>query len=333
MNIAFLTESPFEGKISENNPNARTEIAWQIALDSYHYNIKDYFKVKGYDGVFVIIPKGETFLNSIGCKLIEKPNPTSELLRSNFTEVLKNNNKKIYFIQEGSVDRQFNDYEIEDQFNYYNHLQNFDILFAHNEYDTLYYKGMFPYKRVEVIPTLMLDHLLKDTKWNPENKVMLGGNFSNFYRGFQSYIVADEIKDHEKSVMFSHSTREHENKIPDLKVLPRMLWIDWMKELSRYKFGIHLMDLRAAGTFALNCAYYGIIVIGNKLMDTYRLIYPEWSVDVYDLKKAKELANILNEKSNDKKFLNDMSVYIKDNYKKHFSKNIWINKMNKILHE
>jgi len=133
--------------------------------------------------------------------------------------------------------------------------------------------------------------------------------------------------------MFSHSTREHENKIHDLKVLPRMLWIDWMKELSRYKFGIHLMDLRAAGTFALNCAYYGIIVIGNKLMDTYRLIYPEWSVDVYDFKKAKELANILNEKSNDKKFLNDMSVYIKDNYKKHFSKNIWINKMNKILHE
>lgn len=331
MKIAFLTEINHEGYWPLDFPNARTEICWMLALNAYHYNIWKYESVKDYDHVFVIIPKGEVYLNAVGSTLVDKKNPTSALLSSNFTEILKNNNKKVYFIQEGSVDRQFNDYELIDQFNYHNHLQNFDILFAHNEYDTLYYKGMFPNKRVEVIPPLMLEHLISDVKWNPENKIMLGGNFSHFYRGFQSFMIADEIKDHEKWVMTSHSTRIHENEIENLNIMPRFSWVDWMKELSTFKFGIHLMDLRAAGTFALNCGYYGIIVIGNKQMDTYRLIYPEWSVDVYDLKKARDLANILNIKSGDRKFLIDTSVYIRDNYKKHFVKDVWVLKMENII--
>jgi hypothetical protein len=181
------------------------------------------------------------------------------------------------------------------------------------------------------MPSLMFEHLLKDIKWNPQNKIMINGNFSHFYRGFQSYFMADCIEDHEKWTMTSHSMRENENNIPDLKHLPRLLWIDWMKELSTFKFNIHLMDLRAAGTAALNAGYFGIICIGNELMDTYKLIYPEWCVNVYDLKRVRELLLILNERRYNDNFLRDHSVYIKDNYYKYFSVDKWKEKIYNII--
>lgn len=329
--IAFLTETNFEGYWDGNMPNMRTEICWQVALGSYHINIWNYNKVKGYDHVFVIVPKGEVYLNLTGCKLKDGKNPISLLLSENFVEVLKNNNKNVYFIQEGGSDIQFNDYEIFDQINYYNNMMNFDILFVHNEYDKLYFEGMYPNKRVEVISSLMYIHMVKDFIWKPENKIIIGGNWSNFYRGFQSYSLADEIKDHEKWVMTSHAMREYEDQVPDLHHLPRVMWLEWMKILSTFKCGIHLMNIRAAGTYFLNCGYYGIVAIGNKLVDTARLIYPDWCVDVYDIKSAREKMIKLNYYINDEKWLLNEANKAKENYNKYFSIDIWKEKMNNII--
>jgi len=39
----------------------------------------------------------------------------------------------------------------------------------------------------------------------------------------------------------------------------------------------------AAGTFSLNCAYFGIPCIGNEKVDTQRLCFPELSVDVENI--------------------------------------------------
>lgn len=332
-NIAFLTEIPFEGKWPLDFPNSRTEICWMIVLDAYHYNISSYEKVKGYDHVFCIIPKGKVYLSADGSKIINGVNPFSSILSSNFTEVLKNNNKKVHFIQEGSVDRHINDYSIEDQFNYYNHLQNFDILFAHNNYDELYYKGLFPGKTVKTIRSLMLEHLVQDIKWVPTNKVLIGGNFSHFYRGFQSFIVSDGIENHEKWVMTSHSTREGEQQIPGLNHIPRINWIDWIKLLSTFKFAIHLMNLRAAGTTGLNCGYFGIICIGSELMDTYKLIYPDWCVDVYNMIDIRNKIEIINENKYNTSWLIQEAEKAKENYKKYFHKDVFLENMNKTLNE
>jgi len=326
MNVAFLTEIGFRGKVPSNHPNCRTEMAWMVALDAIHYNIWDYSEVKEYDVVFIIVPKGDLNLNIVGVELIKKENPISSLLSSNFIEILKSNNKKVCFIQEGPVNLT-NDYSLPDQFNYYNQLQECDILFAHNHENLKWYKGLFPNKPVHVIPTLMIEDAIKSIQGIPQNKVMISGNFCIWYGGFQSYIIATDL-DAEIWVPTSHASREGENQIPDLKVLPRVSWIDWIKVLSTYKYGINMMPTTAAGTFSLNCAYFGIPCIGNKKLDTQSVCYPDLSVDVEDVEYARKLAVKLKTDESFYNYCRDKAIY---EYLTHFTKEKFLKKMYTIL--
>ena len=94
MKVAFLTEMGFEGKVQANHSNMRTEFAWMHALDADHRNLYHYEEIQDYDHVFIIFPKGKTFLSAEGSRLIKGENPVSELLASNFIDILKKNNKK-----------------------------------------------------------------------------------------------------------------------------------------------------------------------------------------------------------------------------------------------
>ena len=315
MKIAFLTEMGFEGIIPPNHSNMRVEFAWMCALKANHFNIHEFNKVKGYDHVFLILPKGKLNLSADGSKINEQLNPISSLLNSNITNILKTQNKKIHYIQEGPS-WWFNDYEIIDQFNFYNILSECDSIFAHNEYDTKFYKGLLPNKQINVIPTLLIEELLKDIKPNPEEKVFIRGNFARWYGGFQSYLVADEFKV-KKWTQESHAKRENEDQIPDLNHLPRLTWIEWMKTLSTFKYAVHLMPTIAAGTFSLNCAYFGIPCIGNEKVDTQRLCHPDLSVDVDNVEKARKLAKQLKE---DKEWYKHCSKMAKWNYHQYYKK-------------
>jgi hypothetical protein len=59
MDVAFLTEMGFEGKIPSNHSNMRTEFAWMHALNADHRHIHHYREVRGYDHVFIIFLKEE----------------------------------------------------------------------------------------------------------------------------------------------------------------------------------------------------------------------------------------------------------------------------------
>jgi hypothetical protein len=314
MKIAFCTEIPgSKARVPSNHPNMRTEYAWMHALDAIHYNINDINIVKDYDHVFVIIPKGLVFLNAVGSKLSNDKNPTSDWLNSNFIDILKSNNKKVHYIQEGPS-WLFNDYEIIDQFNFYNLLSNCDSIFAHNEHDMKFYKGLFPNKEINRMPTLLIEDLIKDIIPQPEDKVIVGGNFARWYGGFQSYLVADEFGV-DKWTQDSHAKRENEDSIHDLNHLPRVSWIDWMKTLSTFKYAVHLMPTIAAGTFSLNCAYFGIPCIGNEKVDTQKLCHPDLAVDVEDVEKARTLAQRLKK---DKDFYQHCSNLSKLNYRNYY---------------
>jgi len=147
--------------------------------------------------------------------------------------------------------------------------------------------------KVTNIPTLMIDTLIKDIVPVKENKVMIGGNFCRWYGGFQSYIIADVFQGCEKWTQNSHCQQPGEDQIPDLKHLPRLTWIDWMKTLSTFKYAVHLMPTVAAGTFSLNCAYFGIPCIGNRLLDTQFNFFPELAVRNEDLDDARQSAEML----------------------------------------
>ena len=323
MNITFLTEMNFEGKIPSTHPNMRTEFAWMNALDADHSCIHNFKNIKNQDHVFIIIPKGEVFLNAVGVKLSDKINPISKLLELNIVPTLKSNNNKVHYIQEGPS-WLFNDYEIIDQLNFYNTLSECDSIFAHNECDTKFYQGLFPSKQINIIPTLLIEDLIKDIIPKTEDKVIVGGNFARWYGGFQGYIVANEF-DMPIWTQDSHARRENERDIADLNHLPRLTWIEWMNTLSTFKYAIHLMPTVAAGTFSLNCAYFGIPCIGNKKVDTQRVCHPDLSIDVDNVEKARILAKRLKEDNN---FYKECSETAKANYQKYYNIEIWKNKIN-----
>lgn len=326
MRIAFLTEMGFTGKIPPTHTNMRTEFSWMCALDAEHYNIRQWPIISGYDYVMIIFPKGGVFLNSEGSTLVHQENRFTDVFASNIVEDLKKNNKKVCSVQEGPT-WFVNDFELTDQFNFYNQLANCDILFAHNEYDTKWYKGLYPRHRVEVMPTLLIEELIKDIIPTPQNKVIIGGNFSRWYGGFQSYMACEEIP-YEKYVQTSHSSRDGENQIPDLTVLPRMYWFEWMKTLSTFKYAVHMMPTVAAGTFSLNCAYFGIPCVGNIKVDTQRKCFPDLSIEAEDVEGARKLCRKL---YTDKDFYKQQSQDGKWRYREFFRKEVYMEKLNKIL--
>ena len=326
MKVAFITEMGFDGKILSNHPNMRTEFAWMYALNADHFNINNISNIQNYDHVFVIIPKGKLNLSAEGTKIGNQINPSSSLLSSNIIENLKKLNSKVHYMQEGPS-WWFNDYEIVDQFNFYNSLSVCDSIFAHNEHDSKFYKGLFPGKTVNVMPTLLIEDLIKNITPKPEDKVIIGGNFARWYGGFQSYIVADEFGV-EKWTQESHAKRENEGSIDDLNHLPRISWIEWMNTLSTFKYAVHLMPTIAAGTFSLNCAYFGIPCIGNEKVDTQRICHPDLAVDIDDVEKARKLAKRLKE---DKDFYEVCSEISKMMYKEIYTIDKYKEKLNKIL--
>lgn len=323
MRIAFLTEMGFVGKVSVTHPNMRTEFAWMNALDADHYNIGLFGSSEhlvDYDVVFIIFPKGKLFLSAEGSQIIPNGlNPYSNLLAQDIVGTLKSNrNKRVYYIQEGPH-WLWNDYEIVDQINFYNFLSQTDGIFAHNLSDSLYYRGLFPNKKVEIIHSLMIEDLIKDFTHQPENKVLIGGNFARWYGGFESYLVASKfglpIWGQE-----SHVKRVNEELVENLNHFPRLVWVDWIREVSKFNYGVHLMPTVAAGTFSLNCAYFGIPVIGNEKVDTQRLLHPQLSVEVNDLESAMIMTDMLK----DPIFYKKKSEEAKDNYHTYYTKETWL---------
>lgn len=327
MQITFLTEMNWYGKVPDNHPNMRTEFSWMKTLDATHFNIHQYEEVKNYDAVFIIFPKGMVKLNAFGVEMTPPVGAEKDLsiYSSPIVEVLKAHNKKICFVQEGPH-WLFNDYDMDTQFHFYNRLSECDIIFAHNMGDVLFYQGLFPSKKVSIIPSLML---APPREIHPkENKAIIGGNFARWYGGFQSYMVASSF-DCPIYVPSSHCKRKGEDQIPNLTHLPWVSWIEWMNQLSNFKYAVNLMPTVAAGTFSMNCAYWAIPCIGNINVDAQFRLHPETSVEVNDIEKAMVIA----EKLKDEKFYQRMArttrLELLSSW--HFNQERWLTHMESVL--
>ena len=292
MNIAFFTEMGFEGKIPRTHENMRTEFAWMCALNADHYNINS-IPSKQYDLGIVIIPK---------------KNPNFNL------QQLKTICNKVAVMQEGPH-WYFQDYSLEKQIWYFNTLIESDIIFTHNKSDQIYYKGLTGHADVRVLQSLMIEDSIGKIKQVKRDGVIIGGNFVNWYGGFDSFIVAQSISDvvHAPSMGRKQSGEEQ-----FLTHLPYMNWKQWIHKLNEFKIGIHLMRTHAAGTFALNCAYLGIPCIGYEGLDTQEMCHPDLTVKIGDLSKAKEIAENLRKNED---FYLYCSKEAKNNYKELYHEN------------
>ena len=312
--IAFFSESPFDGKIPRDFDNMRTEYAWYVGLDATHHNIESIQSLDDdmYDLGIVIIPKTKI----------------DYLMVYPLIEQMRRTCKKIGYMQEGPH-WYFQDYPLHQQIWFYNTLMEMDVIFAHNQIDVNYYKGLTGKENVFQNKSLMIEDEITPHIVNPDARdgVIIGGNMVRWYGGFDSYIVAQEFGENIFAPSMGRKI-ENEEQMEDLTHLDYMNWLDWVNNLSRFKYGVHLMTTHAAGTFALNCAYHGIPCIGYKGLDTQELCFPHLSVDIGDLKRAKQLANRL---KTDKKFYDDCSKISKKRYNECFSEKEYTYYMNKVI--
>jgi len=291
MKIAFFTEGQYQGKVDRNNLNMRTDLAWICSLKADHWNLKQ-LPNKQYDLGIVIIPK---------------KNPQFNLSK------IKQYCSKIAVMQEGP-NWYWQDYSLNQQIWYFNIIQEADFMFVHNESDKKYYEGLTN-KKCRILPSLMIEDEIKDLPQIERKDIIIGGNFCSWYSGFDSYIVAQEA-DCPIYIPSMGRKIEGEEHMDNLNHLPYMNWIEWIKTLNKFKYGVHMMRTHAAGTFALNCAYLGIPCIGYEGLDTQEICHPSLTVKLGDLANAKEK---LIELKNNEDWYRDCSKIAKFNYQQYYN--------------
>tara|TARA_A100001515_G_scaffold144637_1_gene149345 strand:+ start:315 stop:1307 length:993 start_codon:yes stop_codon:yes gene_type:complete len=304
MKLAWLSEGGYTGKVPrEQTANAGVLWAWMSNLEVEHYPILNFehAPTDGYDYLILQIPKTLHI--------------RTELLKRDIVKEARRIAKKILFFQEGPV-WVYQDMPLPEQFWHYNMLVDVDMIFCENETDIPYYKGFVPGKPVTNLPDLIVDDTLVGIEnVKKEDKAIIGGNFCRWYGGFDSYIIAQEFGVPLYAPSMGRKV-EGEEQVPDLTHLPFLAWKDWMFKLAEFKYGIHLMQTYAAGSFMMNCGYLGIPCIGYNHTDTQRRIFPDLSVEQDDLQRARALAKQL---VVDKDFYKACSEKAKNNFYKHSS--------------
>ena len=301
MNILFLSQMNFNGKIPRNHENMRVEFAQMCALEADHSLIYNVDNIKDqYDVVILLIPKTESDRN--------------KLYDFDVVSKAKRVGKKVWFMQEGPA-WVFQDMPLHHQFWHYNVLAEVDGILTENRTDIPYFKGLVPNKPVYDIPSVMIEDLITDAKnIEKQDKAIIGGNFCRWYGGFDSYIVAQEFGVPLYAPTMGRKI-DGEEQIEDLTHLPYMNWKEWIYKLAEFKYAVHLMPTIAAGTFAMNCAYLGIPCIGYKEADTQSRLHPQLSVSIGDVEGARKLCNKL---KNDESFYKLQSETARNNFY-HFS--------------
>ena len=200
---------------------------------------------------------------------------------------------------------------------------NADCVYCHNESDVKYYMGL-GCKDVRVMRSLMItDDIVPRNEWG--DVTIIGGNFVSWYGGFDSYIVAREIGDPIAAPTMGRK-QPQEDRIADITYSPYLYWREWMDSLSQYNIGVHLMRTHAAGTFAMNCAWHGIPCIGYKGLDTQEICHPNLTVDLGDVKRARELAVRLKEEDG---FYDECSKLASERWKEEYSEEHYLSRWNK----
>ena len=307
MKIGFFSEAGYEGKVSRNHPNMRTDVAWVCALNATHHPFPRLQELPNnlYDvGVMILPKKRETLLNY---PLLEQ-----------YRRVCK----KVTVMQE-SYYNYWQDSSIAEQIWYFNFITEMDIIFCHNDVDLMYYSGLTNV-RTELLPTVMItDGIARRDELG--SGVIIGGNWVRDYGGFDSYQVALELTDDITAVTTGRMKKE-ESQV--LKHIPWVLWREWIDILSQFNIGVQL-GTAAAGTFNLNCSFHGIPCIAYSNSNTQRILHPLTTVELGDLERAKEIAN----KLKDDKFYKLCMETTEKRYEMYYTEKVFLDNWNRVWNE
>lgn len=304
MRIAFFTEAGYIGEVARDNPNMRTDLAWPCALNATHHPLQSLKTLPNdlYDIGILIVPKNKDFISQI-----------------DLVAELKRVCKKVGSMQESTY-WYWQDSSIATQIWYYNLLQEMDFILCHNDSDLLYYKGITNVV-CELMPSLMITDYCKISDSTTRDGVMVGGNWVSAYRGIDSYVIGKILSDNITSPTTGRMKKEELEL--DITHLPWIVWLDWIYELSKKKYGVQL-GTAAAGTFNLNCSFLGIPCISYNTINTQKYLHPELSVNDGDMFAARKLAIQLKEDDN---FYNHCSQQTKKLYEELYSEKVFVSKM------
>lgn len=322
MKIAFFTETGTTSNyFPRNSQNMRTDTAWKVALNAIDFNLYSQ-PSEEYDLGIFIIPKK-----------CEDGNFDISIWLKHFNERIKPKLKKIAIMQEGPSNF-WQDYRIQTQVSFLSFINDScDLIFCHNEFDKKYYSGLLPHKKVSILPSLMIhDAIPTNVERNAEKRsgTMIGGTWCSWYSGQDSYFIAQEFGEDIWAPAMGRMNEE-ELQIQDIRYMPYMNWSNWMVELSKFRYAVHLMRTWAAGTFSLNAAYLGIPCIGwgsndEKNIhgtDTQRLLFPELTIPLGDMVQARKIAKHLKE---NQLFYDHVSNYSMKMYNELYREEIFIEK-------
>lgn len=298
--IAFFSEGGYTGKVPRNIP-MRTDQAWVCALNAVHYCVFKLNEInESYDIGVVIIPKEKNREH-----LANQNYPLIDNIRKYCTKVI--------IMQEGCHWDWMED-PVPTMVWFYNQLLEADMLLCHNDADVHYYAGITD-KPCTILPTLMIEDNIKIA--DKEDRVFVAGNWHLTYRGFDAWVISNEF-DLPKYGFKSGKFKAGE-EVNGINYLPWMDWYTFMYELSKCKYGIQTYQ-SSAGQFPLNCAYLGIPCIGYKGLDTQELCHPDLTIEIGNLKGAK---NLVKELRNNQEFYVYCSQISKQKYKQHFHEDIF----------
>lgn len=316
MKIAFFTESGFVGNIFQQPyklyDNLRTDMAWMYHLNADHYPfslINSNLNTE-YDIGIVIPPKNNIAIVAEALPQIQK-----------FVT-------KLGVMQEGPNDY-WTDYTIANQFKYLYVCGEADFLLCHNRSDIPYYTGIFQ-KETHVLPSVLVEtHISGDSSKPNRKKAIVGGNMCRWYNGLVSTIVAKQYCENDTVWIPSMGRKvAGEETIDGVEHLPYLTWKGWMTALADFELGVHLMPTSAAGTFSLNCSYWGIPCIGYNNLDTQNMLHPDLSVPISDIESAKNLAQRL---KTDREFYDYCSRTTKERYNEFYSSAKFIQTMKRVF--
>ena len=305
--IVFLSQMGFIGKIPRNHSNMRVEFAQMCSLQADHHSLFNINNIQTkYDVAVLLIPKTNSDRDALyNIDIVNEARKIAD---------------KVVFMQEGP-NWIYQDLPVHQQIWHYNLLTSVDGILSENETDISYFKGINPKVLIQDIPSLMIeDGVLNAKLIEKQDKVIIGGNFTRWYGGFDSYVIATEF---DLPIYCPSMGRKQPNEEQLVTHLPYLQWNEWIYALAEFKYAIHLMPTIAAGTFAMNCGFLGIPCIGYKDADTQRKIHPSLSVEIGDLESARKLAI----KLKDKDFYDMCVNEAKQNYRKLVSENQFLIKM------
>ena len=302
--VGFFTEGGFEGKITLDNPNIRTDAAWMYLTDATHHPFSrlSFLPDNSYDVGVMILPKKRRML--LNYPLLEQ-----------YRRVCK----KVTVMQE-SYYNYWQDSPLDEQIWYFNFITEMDLIFCHNDVDLDYYYGLTNV-RTELMPTVMVTEGIVKRE-GLGNGVIIGGNWVKDYGGFDSYQVSREITD-DITAITTGRMKPEETQI--LKHIPWVMWRDWIDILGQYNVGVQL-GTAAAGQFQLNTSFHGIPCIGYSNLNTQSILHPLTTVELGDIDKAKNIAR----KLKDDKFYKLCMDTTQKRFEKYYSEEMFVKNWKRI---